>query len=195
MPRYALLVPIKPAIHAARNWRDWVGLAARLVLGGVLLVAGAMKVGNLERSVLDVRAYKLVPYELLRVVGYGLPLLEIALGLALLVGLFTRIAASAGTVLMAVFIAGIASVWARGLSIDCGCFGNGGEIDAAKTQYPAEIARDVGLAALGLWLAIRPRTPWAIDNWLFRPAEIEALVDGETEQTSVATTQTEKEPA
>ena len=43
------------------------------------------------------------------------------------------------------FIVAIASVWYRGISIDCGCFGGGGEVDASQTQYPAEIARDLGL--------------------------------------------------
>ncbi len=48
------------------------------------------------------------------------------------------------------FIIGIASVWARGITIDCGCFGGGGYDADAASQYPWEIARDVGLAgALG----------------------------------------------
>ena len=58
---------------------------------------------------------------------------------------------------MVVFILGIASAWARGLSIDCGCFGQGGTIAAAQTQYPQEIARDVGLLACAAWLVAQPR--------------------------------------
>ena len=49
----------------ALGWRDWVGLAARLVLGGVLFVAGALKVTNLPSSALAVRAYKMLQYDVI----------------------------------------------------------------------------------------------------------------------------------
>lgn len=158
----------------SRDWRDWVGLAARLVLGGVLLVAGALKLGNLGESVLAVRAYQLLPYELTDIVGVALPIVEVVVGLLLVTGTFTRISAVVGALLMLAFIIGIASAWARGLSLDCGCFGGGGVIDkeTALAAYPWEIARDVGLMACGVWLAVRPRTPWSIDAWLFRPVEV-----------------------
>ncbi|HEX5428049.1 MAG TPA: MauE/DoxX family redox-associated membrane protein, partial [Pedococcus sp.] len=61
---------------------------------------------------------------------------------------------------------GIASAWARGLSIDCGCFGKGGTIAASQTQYPQEIARDVGLLACAVWLAVRPRSTLSLDGLL-----------------------------
>ena len=53
-------------------------------------------------------------------------------------------------VLFVAFIIGIASVWARGINIDCGCFGGGGADPDAASQYPWEIARDVGLLAASL---------------------------------------------
>lgn len=164
-----------------RDWRDWVGLAARLVLGGVIFVAGALKIGNLGESVLAVRAYQLLPYELTDLVGIALPIGEVALGLLLLTGTFTRIGGALGALLMVAFTIAIASAWARGLTLDCGCFGGGGVIDkdAALAAYPWEIARDVGLAALGGWLAVRPRSPWAVDNWLFRPINVPAASDVE----------------
>lgn len=153
------------------SWRDWVGLLARLVLGVVLIVAGALKVGHLETSARSVRAYQLLPYDVAGVIGYGLPVLELAVGALLVIGLFTRTAAVIGGVLMVVFVIGIASAWARGLSIDCGCFGKGGTIAASQTQYPQEIARDVGLFACAAWLAIRPRSALSLDGWLFPSSE------------------------
>ena len=144
------------------------------MLGGVLLVAGALKLGNLGESVLAVRAYQLLPYELTDIVGIALPIIEVVVGLLLVTGTFTRISAAVGALLMLAFIIGIGSAWARGLSLDCGCFGGGGVIDkeTALAAYPWEIARDVGLMACGVWLAVRPRTPWSVDAWLFRPAEV-----------------------
>ena len=71
--------------------------------------------------------------------------------------------------LFAAFIIGIASVWARGIEIDCGCFGGGGSDADAASKYPWEIARDVGLLLLSAYLVWQGRTRLALDNLLFRP--------------------------
>ena len=145
---------------------DLVGLLARLVLGSVVLVAGALKVGHPETSARSVRAYQLLPFDVAGYVGYALPVLEIAVGILLVLGLFTRANAIIGGLLMAAFTVGIAAAWARGLSIDCGCFGHGGTIAASQTQYPQEIARDVGLLACAALLAVRPHTAYGLDRLL-----------------------------
>jgi uncharacterized membrane protein YphA (DoxX/SURF4 family) len=85
----------------------------------------------------------------------------VALGLLLIIGLTTRLAAIAGTAVMIIFIAAIISVWARGILIDCGCFGGGGEIDPSKASearraYLMEILRDLGLALSGIYLYFFP---------------------------------------
>jgi len=143
---------------------DLVGTLLRLVLGGVILVAGALKVTNLGQSALAVRAYQLLPYDLAGYVGYALPIIEIVIGLLLVLGLFTRISALLGALLMLAFVIGIASAWARGLSIDCGCFGGGGTIGAEETAYPLELSRDVALLLAGAWLVRRPHTAYALDD-------------------------------
>ena len=69
--------------------------------------------------------------------------------------------------LLVLFIAGIASAWARGLRIDCGCFGGDGSLAwDREPAYLQEILRDLGFLALAAWLALRPRTPVAVDNRL-----------------------------
>ncbi len=143
---------------------DVVGLLARLVLGGVLIAAGLLKVGSPSASARAVRAYQLLPFDLAAYVGYALPVVEILVGVLLVVGLFTRASAAVGALLMVAFVIGIASAWARGLTIDCGCFGGGGQIAEADTAYPLELARDAGLALCGTWLLVRPRTPFSLDR-------------------------------
>jgi hypothetical protein len=54
------------------------------------------------------------------------------------------------------------------MEIDCGCFGGGGYDPDATSKYPWEIARDVALLALSLFLVWLPRSRWALDNILFR---------------------------
>lgn len=149
------------------RWLDLVGLLARLALGGVLLVAGALKIGDPTGSIQSVVAYRLVDYRLAEMIGLMLPVVEIALGALLLIGLLTRWSALLGGLLMLVFIAGIVSAWARGLSIDCGCFGSGGPVAPSETAYLSEILRDAGLAAAGAWLVARPRSLASLDARLF----------------------------
>jgi len=146
---------------------DLVGLLARLILGVVLIVAGALKVTSPTVSARAVRAFQILPYDFAGYVGYALPVVEILIGLLLLAGLFTRVSAGAGGLLMLAFVIGISSAWMRGLTIDCGCFGGGGTIDAGQTQYLVDILRDIGLVACAAWLVARPRTAYSLDHRLF----------------------------
>jgi uncharacterized membrane protein YphA (DoxX/SURF4 family) len=150
--------------------KEWIGLVARLVTGGVWLVAGALKLPDPAASVRAVRAYDLLPESVVPLVGHTLPILEVVVGLCLLLGLLTRLSGAVSSLLFVAFIIGIAAAWARGLQIDCGCFGGGGYDPDAAAKYPWEIARDVGLLALSVWLVVFPRTRFSVDGVLFPPA-------------------------
>ena len=97
---------------------------------------------------------------------WALPIGEVVLGLLLLVGLLVRWAGLATALLMAAFITGISSVWARGYSIDCGCFGGGGDISPAgrALRYTQEIIRDGAFTGMALWLYRWPATRWALER-------------------------------
>src|SRR4051794_29232836 len=140
----------------------WLATAARLVLGGVFVVAGALKVPDPAAAVRAVRAYQLLPEALVAPVAFGLPMVEIAVGLTLLAGVFVRTAAIAAAVLLVVFLVGVGSAWARGLHIDCGCFGGGGTVAAADTAYPSEVLRDSALLLVALALARWPQSRLAL---------------------------------
>jgi uncharacterized membrane protein YphA (DoxX/SURF4 family) len=163
------MIVTEPHIRAAR-WpaaRPWIGLAARLGLATVWLVAGAAKVGDLAASARAVNAYQLLPYDVATVIGAALPFVELALGAILLLGLATRLAAGVSAALLVVFVTGIVSAWSRGLAIDCGCFGSGGQLAAGQApSYLPEILRDLGFLALAGFLLIWPRTPVSVDGWL-----------------------------
>ena len=146
-----------------------VTLLARLILGGVLLAAGGLKVFKPTDSANAVAAYKLMPTELAHLIGYALPWLEVAIGLLLIVGFMVRPAAVFSGLIMIVFIGAIASVWARGMLIDCGCFGGGGEIDPSlasevRMNYFIEIMRDLGLALAALYLYFFPYGKLSIEK-------------------------------
>jgi uncharacterized membrane protein YphA (DoxX/SURF4 family) len=147
--------------------RPWLALAARLVLAVVFTVAGWSKAADLAGSGRAVNAYRLMPFEAAKVVGAALPFVELALAVLLLVGLATRLAAGVAAGLLTVFLVGIASVWARGLSIDCGCFGGGGQLaPGAHPNYLWDILRDAALLGLALFLLLTPRTPVSVDDYV-----------------------------
>ena len=155
----------------------WVSLVARLLLAGVLAAAGILKLAvSPAEQVRAVRAYDLLPYGVDAAVGYTLPFVELLLAVALVLGLGTRVAAFVAGVLMLVFVAGIASVWARGLSIDCGCFGGGGPVAPGQTAYLAEILRDVGLVIVAGWVVVFGAGRFALDA---RPRQPAAVSDAE----------------
>ncbi|RJS45126.1 MauE/DoxX family redox-associated membrane protein [Nocardioides cavernaquae] len=146
--------------------RAWLGLLARWVLGGVWLYAGGVKLADPWASVAAVRAYELLPGSTPVFVGHALPILEVALGACLVLGLLTRASAALSAGLLLVFVAGIVSVWVRGIEIDCGCFGGGGSVPDGSSAYPLEIARDLGLTALALFVLALRRTPLTLDRVL-----------------------------
>ena len=144
--------------------QPWLTLLSRLILGGVLIVAGALKIGNLQKSAMSVRAYEMLPIWLANFFGYALPWAEIGIGALLILGVAVRIMGALGALIMLGFIIAIAQAWARGLSIDCGCFGGGGTIDPEDTKYLSTILRDIGFLALGVFLYFYPKGRFALDK-------------------------------
>lgn len=151
-------------IRPAPRLLDAFGTLLRLGLAAVWFAAGWPKVGDINQNYLAVRAYELFPDSVSRVIGGAQPFVEIALGVLLLIGLGVRMVSVISAVLLLVYIAGIIQAWARGLSIDCGCFSSGGQVATSDTRYPLDIARDVGFLAMAIWLAARPRSLLALDT-------------------------------
>ena len=147
-----------------KKYFPWAGLLGRLILGGVLLAAGLLKYQHLDKSQMAVRAYELLPISVANFLGIALPFLEIAVGVLLVLGAATRIAAAVGGSLMVIFIFGISQAWARGLSIDCGCFGGGGQVAPGATNYLPEILRDSALALIAIYLFRYPQSKLGLDR-------------------------------
>lgn len=158
-----MIVPSVTSRGPAWLW-DLIGLAARLLLAGVFLVSGYIKAVDPAQTRVAVRAYQLLPDGMIEPVAAVLPYLEIATGLILLLGLATRLGAVLAAVLMVAFLIGVGSAAARGLNIDCGCFGGGGAVEAGATKYTAEILRDAGLLIVSVYLIVRPHSYLAVDS-------------------------------
>jgi len=143
-------------------------LACRLVPAALFLWAGLEKAFARQDSILAVNAYDVLPERLVEPVALLLPWTEIAVALLLVLGLFVRVAGIATAALSAVFIAGLAQAKARGLQIDCGCFGGGGLGDGVSWW---DIVRDIPILLAGLYLAARPHGPLQLDNVFLVPED------------------------
>lgn len=145
-----------------RRALPWVGLAIRLGAAAVWITAGAAKIGELEHFRTQVAAYDLLPHALVSPFAYALPFVELGLGLYFLVGLFVRGSGAVSIVLMLLFIVAMAQAWARGLTLDCGCFGT---VSREKVGLWT-ILRDAALGIPGLIMFLRPARFLSLDGWL-----------------------------
>jgi uncharacterized membrane protein YphA (DoxX/SURF4 family) len=146
------------------QWWPWCSTVARLVLAGVWVWAGVAKIGDPDASVRAVRAYEILPEAFVKPFAWGLPFVELALAVLLLLGLATRPAAWVSAGLLLVFVAGTAAAWARGLQIDCGCFGGGGQAAADSARYLREMGRDGLFLCLAILVAAGAQSRLALDN-------------------------------
>jgi len=147
--------------------RAWIGTVLRLVLAGILFWSGLAKLLETDQARREaILAYRVFPPSWVDFLGWALPAVEVGLAALLLIGLFTRFAALATALLMLGFIVGISSVWIRGYSIDCGCFGGGGNVseEGKAWRYTSELLRDFLFMGMAVWLVAWPTTKLALDR-------------------------------
>jgi uncharacterized membrane protein YphA (DoxX/SURF4 family) len=140
-------------------------LVLRVAIGGLLVVAGALKAHDgIEATTATVAAYRILPPLLVAPLGVLLPYFEIGLGAYLVLGLFTRGAGVVAAAQFGIFGAAVASLVVRQIPAACGCFGSG---DTTPPSW-GHVAADLGLALLALLVALRGPGLLAIDSVLAR---------------------------
>jgi putative oxidoreductase len=122
-------------------------LVFRIVLGGLFVYAGVVKVGDPLDFAQDIRNYRLVGQSLAFIVALVLPWLEILAGAFLVAGIWTRGAALVITGLLVFFIVLTLVTMARGLDVDCGCFGS-----LSRKSGWGVVLEDLGMLVLSLTL-------------------------------------------
>jgi len=95
-----------------------------IIIGGLFIYAGVIKVLDPVGFAGDIDNYKTLPWPIGVRLAFYLPWLEILCGLALITRVLYRGGVFILTVLMAVFIVATIVAKARGLDISCGCFGH-----------------------------------------------------------------------
>ncbi|MBV8602786.1 MAG: DoxX family membrane protein [Candidatus Eremiobacteraeota bacterium] len=136
--------------------------AARVLVGGLLLVAGALKIGHFDALASTIASYR-IPFlapQLIAPLSVAIPLAEVVMGAYVLIGLYTRTAAALAAAEFGIFAAAIASVVLRGIPASCGCFGPG---DTRPASWE-EVARDLALAAVAAFIVWRAPGALALDR-------------------------------
>ena len=98
--------------------------AFRLVVGGVFIWAGLLKIFNPLDFAQDIANYRVFPHGISFFLALVLPWIEVISGLLLVLGFFRRSSALLLSFLLVAFIALIMTTILRGIDIDCGCFGS-----------------------------------------------------------------------
>ena len=126
-------------------------LVFRLVLGGLFVYAGVVKVVDPLGFAQDIRNYRLVGQAISFVAAVVLPWLEIVAGAFLIAGVWKRGAALVITGLLVFFIVLTLVTMARGLDVECGCFGS-----LSRKSGWGVVFEDLGMLALGLYVLFAP---------------------------------------
>ena len=139
---------------------DVLSALARFGLAVMWIVRGTTKLGNHMTVARNIEAYDIfTPYWsslLANIIGP----LELAGGLILLLGIKIRPAGWVSFGVLLLFVIGLSSAYARGLQIDCGCFGP--DPDNTGGDLLWAIIRDIGLIAVTLFMIYRPFKKFAL---------------------------------
>ena len=134
----------------------WLVLACRLAVGGIFIYASLDKLAHPQAFAVAINHYHIVPYSLLHLSAHLLPVVEMVIGAALVLGVWRRGAALIAGLLTIVFMIAITSALVRNLDISCGCFNtDGGHSVGLDLLWrdgillllclPPLVARDAGL--------------------------------------------------
>lgn len=124
--------------------------AFRTALALIFIFAGMEKIVNPSGFSDSIANYKLLPLSFINIFAIVIPWIEIAAGLMLLFGAAVKENAFIINSLMVVFILAIAISVARGLNIDCGCFGTQ---SGAKVGF-VKLIENIGILAMGILVMI-----------------------------------------
>ncbi|NQV38144.1 MAG: DoxX family membrane protein [Candidatus Marinimicrobia bacterium] len=103
-------------------------IVSRVLLGIVLIIAGAEKIVQPAEFARAIGNYHIMPYGLENVMAIILPWLEVIIGSALIFGFMVDGAAVLSLGMMTVFVVAISSAILRGYNIECGCGLKSGEM-------------------------------------------------------------------
>ena len=137
-----------------------IDTALRLGLGVMFLYAAWDKILDPGAFQTAVDNYRMLPSAVTAIFAASMSMAELLVGAMFIFSKWTREAAFATAVMLAMFIIALAQAQIRGLDISCGCF-------SEEEQNPHEVlfalVRDVALVVPVAWLLIKGQRRWIAD--------------------------------
>lgn len=146
--------------HWNPSWRRVAAWLARIVLAGVFLAAAAPKLADPLSFATSLANYRVFPDDSLHLIATVVPALELVAALAVLTGWRLRGGVCLLGGMLLAFTALLATSLARGLDLDCGCFGRSDQVDPVG---PLHLVRNVVLLALCAVLLVVTRRAAVVD--------------------------------
>jgi putative oxidoreductase len=140
--------------------RRFVWRIVDLIVGGIFIYAGVLKVLDPVRFAGDIDNYKILPWTIAVGLAFYLPWLEIFCGLALIARRLYLGGLSILTGLVAVFLVATVAAKVRGLDITCGCFGHASQ----HWNFPAHLGLDLVLFGLVIFLLCASRRNFTVSK-------------------------------
>ena len=133
-----------------------LAVALRLAMGALFVYSGGMKALDPHGFAIQVANYRILPHAPSVALALYLPYLELLCGGCLIFKTLHRGALIITGMLMLIFISALASAWARGLRISCGCVGSNQGI----ANYGVDLLRDIAILAclVFLWRKSQEKT-------------------------------------
>ena len=122
-----------------------------LIVGGIFIYAGALKMFDPVRFASDIDNYKILPWTIGVALAFYVPWLEIFCGIALVLRFLYRGGLSILTALVLVFTLATVAAKVRGLDITCGCFGHASKNWNFSTHLVLDFAIFAAVLALSFW--------------------------------------------
>ncbi len=127
----------------------WIESALRWLLGGMFIYAGVVKFISPQSFADSIATFRLLPPQGINLLALWLPVFEMTLAVSLVVNLAKKSALLGILLMTAVFAFALASAVARGLPVDCGCFGGHGP---SVSQNWVSLGRDLLLGGVAFVL-------------------------------------------
>ena len=124
-----------------------------VIVGGIFIYAGVLKMLDPVQFANDIDNYKTLPWFISVRLAFYLPWLEIFCGLAVIFRFLYRGGLSILTLLILIFIGATVAAKVRGLDITCGCFGHASQHWIFFQHMAIDLAILAALLALSFKLA------------------------------------------
>ena len=132
----------------------------RLGLGGMFFYSAWDKLQDPGMFQTMVDNYRMLPACVTALFAVTMSMAELLVGAMFIFSKWTREAAFATTVMLAMFIVALTQAQIRGLDISCGCFG---EAEKNPHEVLHALIRDLILVVPTVWLLIKGQHRWIAD--------------------------------